>query len=141
MMKMSNHLLNNFLLLSALAIFVLLFDIRSPAEYHRQKNLTFFKILPLAGPLYNAAGDAFKIDSPCDMPPRLALLAFQPFDLNRADAETLSFISGIGEKLGQRIIDAREKKGHFSNIDELLEINGIGPAKLAAIEEHALVCL
>ena len=48
-------------------------------------------------------------------------------NINTADLEEICLTPGIGETLGQRIIDWREANGKFSSIDELVdEIDGIG---------------
>jgi competence protein ComEA len=57
----------------------------------------------------------------------------EPLDLNRADAEALSRLSGIGPVLADRIVAARRARGRFRSVDELLEVPGIGPATLEKI--------
>ena len=53
-------------------------------------------------------------------------------DINNASKEDLVFITGIGEAIAERIINAR----HFSSIDDLVRVNGIGSATLAKIKEQ-----
>jgi len=48
-------------------------------------------------------------------------------NLNRADANTLSLLPGIGASLGQRIVAYRQTQGRFKHIDQLTQVNGIGP--------------
>ena len=57
-----------------------------------------------------------------------------PLDLNAATAEELTAIPGIGEALAGRIVAYREDSGPFGSVDELTNVSGIGPAKLAALE-------
>lgn len=71
------------------------------------------------------------------MPPRQAPLFFLPIDLNRADAEVLDTLPGIGPRLAERIIALREEKGGFRSTEELLAVKGIGPGKLKAMEGFA----
>ena len=59
-----------------------------------------------------------------------ALLLGQGIELNRADAEGLSALPGIGPVLAERIIAVRAARGGFSTIDELAEVPGIGPRLL-----------
>lgn len=48
-------------------------------------------------------------------------------NLNTATLEELESLPGIGNELGRRILNYREKQGGFSNIEELQRIKGIGP--------------
>lgn len=56
-----------------------------------------------------------------------------PLDLNAATAEELQALPGIGETLAQRIVAYREQIGGFRNLEQLLEVNGIGTVKYAEI--------
>ncbi|WP_455125169.1 ComEA family DNA-binding protein [Ruminococcus sp.] len=56
-----------------------------------------------------------------------------PLDLNAATAEELQALPGIGETLAQRIVVYREQIGGFRNLEQLLEVNGIGTVKYAEI--------
>ena len=47
-------------------------------------------------------------------------------DLNRATAEDLANISGIGKGKATEIVDMREALGGFSSVDDLRSIRGIG---------------
>ncbi len=53
--------------------------------------------------------------------------------LNSATAEQLESLDGVGAKTAQAIIAYREANGGFSDIAQLQEVKGIGPAKFAAI--------
>lgn len=53
--------------------------------------------------------------------------------LNTATAEQLESLDGVGAKTAQAIIAYREANGGFSDIAQLQEVKGIGPAKFAAI--------
>ena len=61
-------------------------------------------------------------------------------NVNRADAEMLTAIDGIGETLAARIIEYREEYGEFLSLDELLKVDGIGTKKLEKMKER-LICL
>ncbi len=52
-----------------------------------------------------------------------------PLDLNRADAEALERLPGIGSVLARRILAHRESHGPFRRAEELREVPGIGPGR------------
>ena len=47
-------------------------------------------------------------------------------DLNRATADELEELPGVGPVLAQRILDWRTAHGRFASVDELAEVSGIG---------------
>jgi competence protein ComEA len=59
-----------------------------------------------------------------------------PLDLNRASAEDLAAISGIGPALAQRIVDYRTAHGPFKKIEDLREVSGIGPQNLPKLKPY-----
>ncbi|MCK9182667.1 MAG: helix-hairpin-helix domain-containing protein [Fibrobacteraceae bacterium] len=52
-----------------------------------------------------------------------------PLSINRASAEELCAIKGIGPKLAQKIIAYRTAKGPFSGESDLRKVSGIGKKK------------
>lgn len=60
-------------------------------------------------------------------------------NINVADAEILDQLDGIGEKTAQNIVEYRTENGPFETVDELLEVSGIGEAKLDAIRDKICV--
>ncbi len=58
-----------------------------------------------------------------------------PIQLNRATAAELDELPGIGPVIAQRIVDYRETKGPFQTVEDLLDVPGIGEAKLASIRD------
>ncbi|MDJ0961837.1 MAG: ComEA family DNA-binding protein [Acidimicrobiia bacterium] len=56
-------------------------------------------------------------------------------DLNRADASELETLPGVGPVLAQRIVAHREANGPFATIEDLLDVPGIGEAKLSQLRE------
>ncbi|MBN2831615.1 MAG: helix-hairpin-helix domain-containing protein [Candidatus Omnitrophica bacterium] len=60
-------------------------------------------------------------------------------NLNTADKKLLMSVSGIGEKLSQRIIDFRESNIGFENVEELKNVKGITEAKFDKIKGYLTV--
>jgi competence protein ComEA len=57
----------------------------------------------------------------------------QPVSLNSATAEQLDTLDGVGPATAQKILDWRREHGGFRSIDDLGEVPGIGPKRLAAM--------
>lgn len=56
-------------------------------------------------------------------------------DINTADAETLSTLPGIGPTLAQRIVEYRETWGEFYYIEDIMNVEGIGPSTFENIKD------
>ncbi|TCN01537.1 competence protein ComEA [Paenibacillus sp. BK033] len=56
-------------------------------------------------------------------------------DINRATAEQLDTLKGIGPAKAQAIIADREQNGPFSSAEDLLRVKGIGSKLLAGIKD------
>lgn len=56
------------------------------------------------------------------------------FDLNTATASDFEALPGVGPVLAERIVAFREQQGGFDDVEDLLDVPGIGEAKLAAIK-------
>jgi len=63
----------------------------------------------------------------------------RPLDLNRASVEQIARLPGVGPSLARRIVDERERVGHFDSPDRLRGVLGLGPKKLAALREYVTV--
>lgn len=59
-----------------------------------------------------------------------------PININRAGLVELERLPGVGPAIAGAVVAWREDNGPFTSIDELLDVPGIGPAKLAAIEDQ-----
>ena len=57
-----------------------------------------------------------------------------PIDINTASLEGLQEIPGVGPVLAQRIVTYRERNGGFQNVEQLLEVSGIGEATFAQMQ-------
>jgi len=60
-------------------------------------------------------------------------------NLNTADVATLDGLPGIGPVLAQRIVDHREQQGPFRQVEDLLDVAGIGPAILEHLADAVVV--
>ncbi|MFZ5452822.1 MAG: helix-hairpin-helix domain-containing protein [Thermodesulfobacteriota bacterium] len=70
--------------------------------------------------------------------PRLLTLGLT-LDLNRATAADLEALPGIGPALASRIVDYRRKHGYFEHLDDLMQVSGIGPKKLARLKPYLFI--
>ncbi len=59
--------------------------------------------------------------------------------LNAADAAALDALPGVGPATAARILAWRDEHGGFTSVDDLLEVPGIGPAKLEALRSLVAV--
>jgi competence protein ComEA len=73
-----------------------------------------------------ASGAAGAPSGPTAMPP-------PPVDLNTATAEQLDQLDGVGPATAQKILDWRRQHGGFRSVDDLGNVPGIGPKRLAAL--------
>jgi competence protein ComEA len=68
-----------------------------------------------------------------------ALAAAKPapsgkINLNSATVEQLTAVPGIGEKLASRIVEYRQKNGSFKNVQELMNVKGVGEKSFGKLE-------
>jgi competence protein ComEA len=60
-------------------------------------------------------------------------------DINRASAAELEELPGVGPATAEAIIAHRDQNGPFASVDELLDVRGIGEAKLEQLRDRATV--
>lgn len=60
-----------------------------------------------------------------------------PLNINRASADELCRLPGVGPITAANIVDYRNRNGSFAGVDELLNVSGIGPSKLEKIRPLA----
>jgi competence protein ComEA len=68
------------------------------------------------------------------LPAGQALSAGGKLDLNKASADDLALVSGIGPALAKALVDERTRLGKFSSWDEVDAVPGVGEVKLAALK-------
>jgi len=74
-----------------------------------------------------------------EVPQEEILPDLTPLDLNRATAEELQTLPGVGAELAARIVEYREKNGPFTAVEQIMEVSGIGEGKFAALEGRITV--
>ncbi len=57
-------------------------------------------------------------------------------DINRASAEELAKLPGVGSELARRIVAYRSQHGPFHRVEDLLVIRGIGPKKWRTLKPY-----
>lgn len=60
-------------------------------------------------------------------------VAPEPIDINRASELELQELPGIGPTMAAAIVGYRESVGGFVSVDELVNVSGIGPARLETL--------
>jgi len=103
-------------------------------------DLAQLEALNLAAPVHD--GDRILVPAgPVDLPagsdrsPVATELDAVQIPLNRATAAELDLLPGIGPSLANAIVEYRQTHGPFDTVDQLLDVPGIGPSKLAAIRD------
>ena len=62
-----------------------------------------------------------------------------PIDLNVATAQQLDLLPGVGPATAAAIVKYRNDHGAFTSVDGLVDVHGIGPAKLDALRDLVVV--
>ena len=60
-------------------------------------------------------------------------------NVNTASAEELQLLPGVGESRARAIVSARAARGGFRQVDELVEVKGIGTALLKQLRPFVAV--
>lgn len=60
-------------------------------------------------------------------------------NINSATSDQLDALPGVGPATAKAIISHRTRKGPFSKVEDLLNVPGIGPAKVAALRDFVTV--
>ena len=70
---------------------------------------------------------------------RVAKKKSGPININRATADELDALPGIGPVLASRIVNYRKANGPFTAIEDLQRVSGIGSAKFAQFKSKVRV--
>ena len=87
----------------------------------------------------DAAPEPPETETETEPEPETAPAMTGPLNINTATAEQLDTLPGIGPVLAQRIVDYRTANGGFRAVEELLNVSGIGNAKLMEILDEITV--
>jgi competence ComEA-like helix-hairpin-helix protein len=60
-------------------------------------------------------------------------------NINKAGIDELTSLPGVGTATAEKIIELRDQKGYFRNIEDLLDVKGIGKAKLNNIRKYIYI--
>ena len=77
--------------------------------------------------------------APAEEPVLEEVLVEKSVDINQASLEELDRLPGIGPALGQRIIYYREQNNGFYDIEEIMEVSGIGEKTFQKLEPYIYV--
>ncbi len=102
---------------------------QSVSLFHLLKPVLAFTIL-----VFSALGFSAYVSAAEQKPQKPVLEQVQTIvNINTADAVALTeVLTGIGAKKAQAIVEWRKQNGKFTNLEQLLEVKGIGEKTLAA---------
>jgi len=109
-----------------------------------EKAARFNIRLPGASGVYNYRYDATKQDSAhisvdsvihARFPNLNIAMDSERIDINKCGFYDFEALPGIGPALAENIISYRDSVGKFRSVDDLMNVKGIGPAKLTRIRD------
>ena len=66
------------------------------------------------------------------------IVAATRVNINTADEKQLASLAGVGDKKAQAIIAYRQSHGHFTSVNDLKNVKGIGGKRFHAIMKQGL---
>ena len=105
--------------------------VANPGFYPLKEDDSIENIIQAAGPMDESDLARIEIQVPREgevHPP-------QKISLNYADVWLLAALPGIGQEKAQAIVDYRKEHGHFSRVEDLLNVEGIGNTTLERIRD------
>lgn len=94
---------------------------------------------PLPAAVPNGEAQAEMAPAPTQEPALQEVLVEKSIDINHASLEELDRLPGIGPALAQRIVDYREQNNGFYDIEEIVEVSGIGEKTFQKLEPYIYV--
>ena len=98
-------------------------------------NTRLVTVLGLVVALWVVYGNSAMAQAPKPVKPS-AQVVTEPIHINKASADELQAIKGVGPALAERIMNYRDANGSFKTVDELKEVKGIGDAKFEKIKSQ-----
>ena len=92
-----------------------------------------------AQPTQEPAGETIPVEEDTSSEGPQEVLAEKSVNLNTATLEELDLLPGVGPAIAQRIIDYREQNSGFYDIEEIMEVSGIGEKTFAKLEPYITV--
>ncbi|MFZ0015315.1 MAG: ComEA family DNA-binding protein [Acidimicrobiia bacterium] len=81
-----------------------------------------------------STGQQIVVPGPDEMPDS-PVASMGLISLNLASVEELQALPGVGPVLAERIVAHRDSVGRYEQVEDLLDVSGIGEAKLASIRD------
>jgi competence protein ComEA len=111
-------------------------EVNNPGFYPLREGDNIRDILKAAGGLTGSANSTrLELNVPVEKKSETP----QKVDINRAEAWLLAALPGIGETRAQAIIAYRRQNGFFRDVNELLNVTGIGSTTLEGIRNLVTV--
>ena len=114
-------------------------------NYTKQDSL-FFRILgdtavktPSNDSLFNSSDSASGMAEIKKASPHKGNIPEKSIDINHASVKELTLLPGVGEKTAEKIIVYRNQTGRFSNVEQIMEVNGIGEKKFDKMKRFILI--
>ena len=92
-----------------------------------------------AQPTQEPAGETIPVEKDTSSEGPQEVLVEKSVNLNTATLEELDLLPGVGPAIAQRIIDYREQNSGFYDIEEIMEVSGIGEKTFAKLEPYITV--
>lgn len=106
-------------------------EVNNPGFYPLKPDDSIDDIIRAAG---GANGKADPTRLSLNVPGVIETESPQKVNINRADAWLLQALPGIGEVRAQAIVDYRQENGPFKNINEIVDVEGMGLATFEQIK-------
>ena len=90
-------------------------------------------------PTQEPAGETIPVEGDTSSEGPQEVLVEKSVNLNTATLEELDLLPGVGPAIAQRIIDYREQNSGFYDIEEIMEVSGIGEKTFAKLEAYITV--